>query len=258
MAEGIENVDTNASTETASTETETNTETTSTENQTETNDASTTNNLTVPKGNEEQNTETASTETGSEGNATENEGNEQGEDVDGNAEFDYSKYENEFIETGDIGEESKEELYKVFPKNLVDNYISNMKLASEQVTAQAEKRVFDVAGGEKNYMDMVTWASKNMSKDEIKDYDNAVTGGDSEKATLAIKALKAQYELAQTKTPNIQMGGASNGTENHDVFLTREGYAKAVASDEYENNAEFRAEIDNKLARTLKYGGFTK
>jgi len=174
-------------------------------------------------------------------------------------EFDYSPYQDEFLETGDISEKSKEELYKTFPKNLVDMYIENMKVATSHAIEQSERKAFDAVGGEKSYTDMVTWASQNMSKEETEAYDNAVLSGNEQLALMAIKGMKAQYDMANVNNkPNIQMGDMGSGKDTKDVFITREGYAKAVASEEYENNAEYRAEVDNKLSRTLKFGGFKK
>lgn len=172
--------------------------------------------------------------------------------------FDYSKYEEEFLSSGDLSEESKGELYKLFPKNLVDNYLANLKQATAYALAESEKKAFDLVGGEDNYKTLMSWASTNLDQDE-KDAFNEAVGSSNEKIALqAIKGLQARMELAQktSKKPNIVLGNTDVVTGDKDVFLSRQDYANAIAKPEYQTSPQYRAEVDAKLARTLKNGGY--
>lgn len=172
------------------------------------------------------------------------------------ADFDYSEYEQEFIDTGDISSASRENLYKVFPKNLVDNYIENLKGAVTYNINQTEAKAFSVVGGKEEYQGMLEWASKNLSDDEIDTFNQMVGGKDEKLAIQAIKGLYARKSLGDTKKPSIIMGGASNKASGQDVFFSRKDYANAISDARYENSPEYRNEMANKLARTLKNGGF--
>lgn len=172
--------------------------------------------------------------------------------------FDYSKYEQEFLSTGDVSDESKAELYKVFPKNLVDNYIENMKQATAYAIAENEKKAFALVGGEDNYKELLGWASKNLDLDEKDAFNELVSGSNEKLALQAIKGLQARMELAKaaSKRPNIIMGSDDVVASNADVFLSRQDYANAIADPKYQTSPQYRAEIDAKLARTMKTGGY--
>ncbi|CUU87634.1 capsid assembly protein [Campylobacter hyointestinalis] len=171
------------------------------------------------------------------------------------ADFNYSEYETEFLTTGDISPQSREKLYKQFPKNLVDNYIENMKGASEYRTTQAENKIYDVVGGQDKYKELVSWISENMSDDEINRYNAIVTGSDINLAMEYVKGIEARRAISN-KRPNIIMGSSSTKAGNSDVFYSRKDYAMAIADEKYSTSPEYRAMLQAKLERTLKYGGF--
>ena len=173
------------------------------------------------------------------------------------ANFDYSAYESEFLSTGDISKNSREQLYKSFPKNLVDNYIENMKAAYDYSVSQSEQKAYEVTGGKDGYLEMTAWASKNLSEDEIEAFNEAVNSGNEKWALQAIKGLYARKSLDSANKPKITMGGRADVTSG-DVFLTRQDYANAVADEKYSKSPQYRAEIEAKLANTLKRGGFIK
>lgn len=172
------------------------------------------------------------------------------------ADFDYSRYEQEFMNSGDISKTSRDELYKLFPKNLVDNYIENMKTANTYLVSQAEKKAFEITGGEQGYTEMIAWASKNLSEDEIEAYNEAVSSGNERWALQAIKGLYARRSLQKGNEPKITLGSDAQSRARDDVFLTRQDYANAIADPKYRVSPQYRAQMDAKLANTLKLGGF--
>ncbi|WP_103618502.1 capsid assembly protein [Campylobacter concisus] len=175
---------------------------------------------------------------------------------DPSKDFDYSRYENELRSTGDIGEASRNELYKTFPKNLVDNYIENLKVASAYVTEQAANQAYNLVGGKEDYNAMIAWASENLTEDEIEDYNEAINSGNQRRMNTAIKGLYARKSLASSNKPKLTMGDTSGGKLRDDTFLTRRDYANAIADERYSKSPQYRAEVDERLANTLKLGGF--
>ena len=172
------------------------------------------------------------------------------------ANFNYSEYETEFLTTGDISPQSREKLYKQFPKNLVDNYIENLKGASEYRTSQAENKIYSAVGGQEKYKELIEWVSSNLSDEEIQRYNSVVTGKDLELAIEYVRGIEARKALSN-KRPNIIMGSMSGSSSNGaDVFYSRIDYAKAIADPRYSSSPEYRAMLQDKLARTLKLGGF--
>ena len=171
------------------------------------------------------------------------------------ADFNYSKYETEFVTTGDISPQSREELYKQFPKNLVDNYIENMKGATEYKTSQAENKIYNAVGGQDKYQELIEWVSKNLSPDEIDRYNSIVTGSDINLAVEYVRGIEARKALSN-KRPNIIMGSKGDKSSGADVFYSRVDYARAIQDERYAKSPEYRAELQAKLERTLKFGGF--
>ena len=171
------------------------------------------------------------------------------------ADFNYSKYETEFLTTGDISPQSREELYKQFPKNLVDNYIDNLKGATEFRTSQAENKIYNAVGGQDEYKELIEWVSKNLSDDEIDRYNSIVTGSDINLAVEYVRGIEARKALSNKK-PNIIMGSKGDKSSDADVFYSRVDYARAIQDDRYTKSPEYRAELQAKLERTLKFGGF--
>ena len=171
------------------------------------------------------------------------------------ADFNYSKYETEFLTTGDISPQSREELYKQFPKNLVDNYIDNLKGATEFRTSQAENKIYNAVGGQDEYKELIEQVSKNLSDDEIDRYNSIVTGSDINLAVEYVRGIEARKALSNKK-PNIIMGSKGDKSSDADVFYSRVDYARAIQDDRYTKSPEYRAELQAKLERTLKFGGF--
>ena len=171
------------------------------------------------------------------------------------ADFNYSEYETEFLTTGDISPQSREKLYKQFPKNLVDNYIENMKGATEYKTSQAENKIYNAVGGQDKYKELIEWVSKNLSDDEIDRYNSIVTGSDINLAVEYVRGIEARKALSN-KRPNIIMGSKGDKSSGADVFYSRVDYARAIQDERYAKSPEYRAELQAKLERTLKFGGF--
>lgn len=171
------------------------------------------------------------------------------------ADFNYSEYETEFLTTGDISPQSREKLYKQFPKNLVDNYIENMKGATEYKTSQAENKIYNAVGGQDKYGELIEWVSKNLSPDEIDRYNSIVTGSDINLAVEYVRGIEARKALSN-KRPNIIMGSKGDKSSGADVFYSRVDYARAIQDERYAKSPEYRAELQAKLERTLKFGGF--
>ena len=143
------------------------------------------------------------------------------------ADFNYSEYETEFLTTGDISPQSREKLYKQFPKNLVDNYIENMKGATEYKTSQAENKIYNAVGGQDKYKELIEWVSKNLNDDEIDRYNSIVTGSDINLAVEYVRGIEARKALSN-KRPNIIMGSKGDKSSGADVFYSRVDYARAI------------------------------
>lgn len=148
-------------------------------------------------------------------------------------------YSKEFFETGKLSDESYSALKeKGYTKKMVDAFIAGQQAVLEQ----GRNQVFGLVGGEKNYGDMLQWASTNLDKTEIDAYNKAVTSGDMAMITMAVNGLNARFN--GTKGPKLVQGSPQSGPAG---FVSRSELAKAVADPKYNSDPEYRRRVMERL-----------
>ena len=128
-----------------------------------------------------------------------------------------------YAENGKLDDATYEGLSKIgIDKATVDNYI-----AGQEAIAQAQVAVVhNEAGGKEQYNAMIKWAAETMEDADIESFDQAIIGSDADKM-MAVRDLKARYEAANGKAPNLTQG---DGDSVGDIF---------------ENTAQMKAAIQN-------------
>ena len=177
-----------------------------------------------------------------EGNKEEEEASKETEFVIGNC--DMTLLAKEFEETGDLSEESYAELAEEgYPKEVVQAYIAGVKALQGNVVETAKTEVNSIlqeVGGQEKYTEMVEWAIKNMSDEDIDTYNKAVESGDVNYTKLAVRDLQKRYEEANGKEPKLLTDTASK--------------ARKTTSKGYENRQEmFEAMRDKRYGRDENY-----
>lgn len=169
----------------------------------------------------------------------------QAEDLITKAGLDLAEFEQEFAAQGDLSEESYQKLEKAgFPRNLVATYIEGLKA----IANQARQAVFEVVGGEQNYMAMLEWARVNLSEGEKRWFNNALDG-DLEGAKMAVSALYARYTSATGQPPKTLIQGNVPATAG-DVYESRAQLIADINNPLYERDPAFRRKVEEKLARS--------
>lgn len=159
---------------------------------------------------------------------------------------DFSKYEQEFVSTGNLSEESIAEIvdkYKL-PKKVVETHIAGL----QALQAQELNSGYALVGGEQNYTSMVEWAKVNLSPQEIQDYNNQVTSGKPEAVKFAIEALYSRYKAAVGDTPNLISGNTGQPSSNG--FRSRAEIVSAMSDPRYTKDPAYRKEVMDKIAVT--------
>ncbi len=103
----------------------------------------------------------------------------------------------------------------------------------------------DMAGGEQEYEQMLSWASDNLSEAEIDMYDDVMDSGDPAACFFAVQALMARYgdgtgvdgELLTGKSPTTVAQG----------FRSQAELVQAMSDPRYESDPAYRADVINKL-----------
>lgn len=103
----------------------------------------------------------------------------------------------------------------------------------------------DMAGGEQEYQQMLSWAGDNLSEAEIDMYDSVMDSGDPAACFFAVQALMARYgdstgvegELLTGKSPTTVAQG----------FRSQAELVQAMSDPRYESDPAYRSDVINKL-----------
>lgn len=160
-------------------------------------------------------------------------------------EDDFSRYNTEFMEKGELSEATYEELVKKgIPRETVDAYIAGQQALVEK----RQSAGYEIVGGKDEYSKMVEWAKVNLSKEEAAAYNQAVNGS-WELAQIAIQGLQAKYQKTVGKTPNLVQGTAGNNGGSM-AFTSREEVKAAMRDPRYKTDASYRDQVANRLRVT--------
>lgn len=162
-----------------------------------------------------------------------------------NAGLDFDAFTTEYNENGELSAASFEALDKAgIPRAVVDAYISGLEVQAEVY----EGKVFSAAGGADEYASMIKWGGENLSEAEIDAFDKAVNSGDLDTATVAVKGLYAQMQLAQGVAPKVQLDG--KGGSSNDVYESQAQMEADMNDPRYQTDEAFRQKVYAKLARS--------
>ena len=154
------------------------------------------------------------------------------------------KYYEEYAEKGELAETSYNELAKLgLDKTLVDSYIEGQNLISDTNT----KQIQEIAGGKEEYIELVNWASDNLSDAEVRVFNDMVEGGDIETAKFAVQGLMAKAG-ANPKQASLFEG--TSDAISKDAFASVAQVTEAMNDPRYETDPAYRRMVEEKIGRS--------
>jgi len=156
-----------------------------------------------------------------------------------------------YEESGDLSEESLEELSKLDSKDLikayVESYKANQAAVKQQTIEQSEvDSLMASAGGAEQYNTMISWAAENFSAEEIGAFNQATQTAAS--ARFAIEALKNRYTAANGSEPALVTGKVA--APSVQGYRSNAELARDIADPRYSSDPAFRADVEARLARS--------
>lgn len=148
-------------------------------------------------------------------------------------------------------DETLEQIAKADPNELAKMYLEYRSQAEAnnqpQMTQEYANSLRQAVGGDKQYNEMLGWASENMTKEEIESYDAVMDRGDPVAAYWAVQALSYRYkdangvegDLVQGKSPGV--GG---------TFRSQAEVVQAMTDPRYDNDPAYRQDVMRKLERS--------
>ncbi len=151
----------------------------------------------------------------------------------------------EYEQAGQLSEDSYEKLAKAgISKEYVDGYIRGQ----EALATHYQSEVFDIAGGQQGYTEMIQWAAKNLSTDEINAFNTTVNSGNLEQAKLSVQGLMARYTTSEGNEPRLVKGVATGDAAS--VFRSTAELTAAMKDPKYKNDPAYRQDVIDKLGRS--------
>ena len=164
-------------------------------------------------------------------------------------------FEQEFIQNGELSDESYQKLQELFPKSMIDAYIEGQKALAERSTAE----LLDLAGGQEAYQEMIQWASANLSEQEIKYFNQALESGDMIQAKFAVSGLASRFQSetgrfnkhTQQKPNLVQGQNPSQGSVSG--YQSKAEMIRDMQNPLYASDPAFRQQVEEKLKRTTAF-----
>ena len=158
-----------------------------------------------------------------------------------------------FNETGELTDESIEELAQLDSKDLIRAYFkqyqANAAAAQQQSLQESEvASLKQLAGGEEAYGEMIQWASANLDAEEIGAFNSATQSGNAAAARFAIESLKSRYTASEGfEAPLVTGKKAAPSVQG---YRSNAELARDIADPRYHSDPAFRADVESRLARS--------
>ena len=160
--------------------------------------------------------------------------------------LEFNKFQEEYDAEGGISEQSLAELEEAgFPRSLVDSWVKGQ----EALVADYESAVYNVAGGQESYSELINWAGDNLNESEAAAFDRAVGSRDLDMVKLAVAGLQTRYQAAEGSTPNLLQGDASQNSAGG-AFNSVAEMSSAMRDPRYTTDAGYRQQVAEKLSRS--------
>ena len=151
---------------------------------------------------------------------------------------------------GYISFESKDEktyLKDLYQKNPV-KILFPKKLSNEINTAAFVTTSGGIVGGDKEYNEMLQWATQNLNPQEVQMFDAVMDRGDPLAAFFAIRSLSYRYQDSQGRDGRMVTGTAPRGDGSQ--FQSQAEVVEAMSDPRYDRDPAFRQKIMKKLERS--------
>lgn len=157
--------------------------------------------------------------------------------------MDFTEFTQEYDATGTLSEESLARLEEFgLPREFVQSYMEgHQALAKQQVEA-----IWGVVGGQKNYEQMVDWASKTLDAESIETF-NSMLDQSPQHAEMAVRGMMARYRSSGAFQPAL-IDGAPEPLKGS--YSSADEWHQDMRSPRYKNDEGFRKQVAQKLARS--------
>lgn len=157
-----------------------------------------------------------------------------------------------YANDGQLSEETIESFSQMSSQDLVNAYLeiqANNPQAQQaqpiEITEAQINTVQNAAGGEANYNAVVSWASENLTQQQIDAYDSVVDSGNTAAIGIAFQGLQSQYNDAMGYEGRMLSGKPARS--GGDVYRSQAELVAAMGDPRYDTDPAYRADVVAKL-----------
>ena len=160
----------------------------------------------------------------------------------------------------ELSEETIGKLSEMDSKDLLAAYLQAQKAnpvesrsTQDGLTQQNIDEVRSVVGGKEQYDTLISWAGKNLTKEEVGSFDELLDSGNMGAIKLAVSGLQAQYDNANGYEGRMLSGKPPKSSG--ETFRSQAEVIAAMSDPRYEKDPAYRQDLIDKLERsdTVKF-----
>lgn len=146
-------------------------------------------------------------------------------------------------------EDTLKEIAKADPAELAKLYLQYRNEAESDVepgmTQEFADNLKNAVGGDEQYNEMLGWASKNLTNQEIDAYDEIMDRGDPSAAYWAVQALSYRYRDANGSEGELVQGKPPSRSSN--TFRSQAEVVQAMSDPRYDKDPAYRRDVMTRL-----------
>ena len=167
----------------------------------------------------------------------------------------YDEYTKAYEDNGELSTEQYEELAKAgYTKEQVDAEIADYEEAKGYQAYKAEKQLNSVleplGGGQDKFKAVAQWANEAKSEADVKAFNEALAASGVVAQQAMLRGLYAEYEASGNAVESGPIHTNTPQSLPSKGYKTQEEFFKDIGSEEYKNNAAYRAAVEAKMAKS--------
>tara|TARA_Y200000002_G_scaffold57815_1_gene43085 strand:+ start:924 stop:1736 length:813 start_codon:yes stop_codon:yes gene_type:complete len=159
-----------------------------------------------------------------------------------------------YANEGALSEDTIERFSEMSSQDLVNAYLEIQANNPQQQAQPIElsdaqiNTVQNAAGGQANYMNVVTWASENLNQQQIDAYDSVVDSGNPAAIGIAFQGLQSQYNEANGYEGRMLQGKPASSSGQ--VYRSQAELVAAMGDPRYDTDPAYRQDVITKLEQS--------
>lgn len=154
----------------------------------------------------------------------------------------------EFAETGQMSQETRDALAELSSEELLDAYMSMQQPPAPDLTDSDVSSLKDSVGGEEAYDQITSWAAQSLSDADLDAFNATVENGSLAQIQLMMAGLNARYQ-AENGYEGTQLQGKPPSSSG-DTFRSQAEVVEAINDPRYDRDPAYRNDVLMKLERS--------